>query len=144
MIEEDTIKLLRECDSGIKMGVQAIDEVLSYVKNEDYKTNLTRCKKEHESLKNEINTLLNKYQDEGKNPNIMVQGMSWMKTNFKLMTKEDDSTIADLIVDGCNMGVKSLYKYLNKYQAADKKTKDIVKRLIDLEDLLSKESRKYL
>ena len=27
----DTVKLLRECDSGIKMGVEAIDEVLSKV-----------------------------------------------------------------------------------------------------------------
>ena len=28
MIEQDTIKLLRECDAGIKMGVSSIDEVL--------------------------------------------------------------------------------------------------------------------
>lgn len=31
MIESDTIKLLRECDAGIKMGVASIDEVLNYV-----------------------------------------------------------------------------------------------------------------
>ena len=31
VIEEDTIKLLRECDAGIKMGVEAIDEVIQYV-----------------------------------------------------------------------------------------------------------------
>lgn len=28
MIEQDTIKLLRECDAGIKMGVSAIEESL--------------------------------------------------------------------------------------------------------------------
>ena len=31
MIEPDTIKLLRECDAGIKMGISSIEEVLEYV-----------------------------------------------------------------------------------------------------------------
>ena len=35
MIEPDTIKLLRECDAGIKMGVKSIDDVLDRVKNSD-------------------------------------------------------------------------------------------------------------
>ena len=34
MIEQDTIKLLRECDAGVKMGVSSIDDVLKYVKSE--------------------------------------------------------------------------------------------------------------
>ena len=33
MIEEDTVKLLRECKSGIKMGVESIDEMLPKVKD---------------------------------------------------------------------------------------------------------------
>ena len=31
MIEQDTIKLLRECDAGVKMGVASIDDVLDQV-----------------------------------------------------------------------------------------------------------------
>lgn len=37
MIESDTIKLLRECDAGIKMGVASIEDVLDYVSNTDLK-----------------------------------------------------------------------------------------------------------
>ena len=144
MIESDTIKLLRECDSGIKMGVSAIEEVIDYVKNEEFKTVLNDCKKKHDKLKEEIQGLLNKYQDEGKNPNPMVKGMSWMKTNMKLMMKESDNTIADLITDGCNMGVKSLNRYLNQYKAADEYTKDITKRLINQEEKLAIQVREFL
>lgn len=144
MIESDTIKLLRECDLGIKMGVSAISEVEDYVQNDDFKNLLTDCKKEHEQLKKEIEVLLEKYQDEGKNPNPMVKGMSWMKTNMKLMMKESDTTIADLITDGCNMGVKSLNRYLNQYKAAEEYTKDITKRLINLEEQLTIQIRNYL
>lgn len=70
--------------------------------------------------------------------------MSWIKTNVKLVMDESDETIADLITDGCNMGVKSLNKYLNQYKAADEKTKDIAKRLINIEESLAIDIRKYL
>lgn len=111
MIEQDTIKLLRECDAGIKMGVAAIDDVLDYVHSNVFKQFLINCKKEHEKLKEQIQTLLDQYHDEGKEPNPMAKSMSWMKTNVKLVINESDQTIADLITDGCNMGVKSLNKY---------------------------------
>ena len=70
--------------------------------------------------------------------------MSWMKTNMKLMVEESDETIADLMTDGCNMGVKSLNMYLNKYEAADEISKDICKRLINLEERLAIDIRGFL
>ena len=144
MIEQDTIKLLRECDAGVKMGVSSIDDVLDDVKSIKLKEYLINCKDEHIELDREINKLLDKYHDDGKEPNPMAKGMSWIKTNMKLAMKESDETIADLITDGCNMGVKSLNKYLNEYCAADEVTKDITKRLINLEEKLAVDIRKYL
>lgn len=144
MIESDTIKLLRECDAGIKMGVASIDDVLDFVYNEELRKYLTDCKDEHNKLKEEIQTLLDKYHDDGKQPNAMAKSMSWIKTNVKLVMDESDETIADLMTDGCNMGVKSLNKYLNQYKAADEKTKDITKRLINLEEKLAVDIRCFL
>lgn len=144
MIEQDTIRLLRECDAGVKMGISSIDDVLDDVKSIKLKEYLVNCKNEHIELDREINKLLEKYHDDGKEPNPMAKGMSWIKTNMKLAMKESDETIADLMTDGCNMGVKSLNKYLNQYSAADEVTKDIAKRLINLEEKLTVDIRKYL
>lgn len=144
MVEQDTIKLLRECDAGVKMGIASIDDVLGYVRGEELKRCLSECKAEHEKLEQEIESLLGRYHDEGKEPNIMAKGMSQAKTNMKLAMKETDETIADLMTDGCNMGVKSLNKYLNKYKAADEKSKDIAKRLINLEEKLTVDIRDFL
>lgn len=144
MIEPDTIKLLRECDAGIKMGVSSIEEVLDYVHDEKFKEYLSDCKSKHDKLKEEIEALLEKYNDDGKEPNPMAKSMSWIKTNMKLVMNESDETIADLITYGCNMGIKSLNKYLNQYKAADEKTKDIAKRLINLEEKLAIDIRCYL
>ena len=144
MIEQDTIKLLRECDAGIKMGVSAIDEVLEYVKSERLGKYLSDSRDEHVKLDSKLQELLDKYKDDGKEPNPIAKGMSWMKTNIMLSMKESDSTIADLITDGCNMGVKSLSKYLNEYAAADEESKDICKKLIKIEEELSVQMRDFL
>ena len=144
MIEQDTIKLLRECDAGVKMGISSIDDVMEHVKKEDFRKKLKKCREEHEGLQDKILQELEKYQDDGKNPNPIVKGMSWMKTNMKLTMEESDATIADLMTDGCNMGVKSLNRYLNQYKAADEVSKDITKRLINLEEKLAIDIRQYL
>ena len=144
MIEQDTIRLLRECDAGVKMGISSIDDVLDHVKKEDFQKKLHKCRQEHEDLQIKILQELEKYQDDGKNPNPIAKGMSWMKTEMKLNMEDSDKTVADLMTDGCNMGVKSLSRYLNQYKAADEVSKDIAKRLINLEEKLAVDIRSYL
>lgn len=144
MIEQDTIKLLRECDAGIKMGVASIGDVLPYAGSKELRDCLIECRHRHERLSSEIEAALARFHDDGKDPNPVAKGMSWMKTNVKLALNESDQTIADLIIDGCDMGVKSLNKYLNEYEAADEVSKDIAKRLINLEEQLAIKIRSYL
>ena len=144
MIEQDTIKLLRECDAGIKMGISSIDDVLDYVSNAQLKRYLTDSKQAHKELDEELQELLDRYGDDGKDPNPVAKGMSWVKTAVKLKLDESDATIADLMTDGCNMGVKSLSRYLNQYAAADEDSKDICKRLIKVEEKLGVQWREYL
>lgn len=144
MIQQDTVRLLRECDAGAKMGVSSIDDVMEYVKDSEFRRILVEGKQDHEKLTEDIRQLLNRYGDDGKEPAAIAKGMSWIKTNVKLAVNESDETVADLMVDGCDMGVKSLSKYLNKYKAADEDSKDAAKRLIKLEEQMAKDIRAYL
>ena len=43
MIEKDTVRLLRECDAGIRMGVSGINDVMKYVKSNGFKRTLKDC-----------------------------------------------------------------------------------------------------
>ena len=141
MVEQDTVKLLRECDAGVKMGVSSIGDVLDVVRDRELKRLLTDCKTEHEKLEREIRALLDRYHDDGKEPAFMAKEMARLKTNVKLTMDMSDATIADLMTDGCNMGVKSLSRYLNQYEAADEQSKDIAERLIRLEERLAEDIR---
>lgn len=144
MIEPDTIKLLRECDAGVKMGIASITDVVGHVTSEELRRLLTDSRTDHETIESELRSLLDRYGDDGKAPSAIAKGMSHMKTEMKLAMNESDATIADLMTDGCDMGVKSLSRYLNQYKAAEEDAKDIAKRLISIEDQLGTDLRGFL
>lgn len=144
MENQDTIKLLQECDAGTKMGVSSIDEVLEKVQDDKLKKLLSESKAHHEKLQEDVEHLLRQLGSEEKEPNLMAKGMSWMKTNVKMGMDESDSTVADVLTDGCDMGIKSLYRYMNQYKDAKQEATAIAKRLIDIEAKLETELRKYL
>lgn len=144
MIESDTINLLRECNAGIKMGISSIEDIIDDTESRKLTQMLEDTKNEHKRLGSETHRLLNKYGDSGKEPNILAKSMSWIKTNTMMAVDAGDDTIADLMTDGCNMGVKSLARYLNKYKAADDESKKIAKELIACEAKLAEGLRSYL
>ena len=146
-MEDDTIKLLRECNAGIKMGVSSLDDVIEHVEDENLRKLLAKSKETHTRLGNTTHSYLNEYHDEGKEPAMMAKIMSKMKSDVKLGAQKGpdaDRMAADLITDGCNMGAKSLYRYLNQYPAAEGKIKQLARDVAQAEDTLVKELRDYL
>ena len=74
----------------------------------------------------------------------MAKGMSYIKTNVMLGVNECDKTVASLITDGCNMGIKTITGYINDYPEADKEVKDVAQKIIDLEKTLLENVKEYL
>ena len=144
MIEQDTLRLLRECGSGAKMGISSIDDVLENIENKHFYDLLHDCRDKHIKLNDEIDATLDRFHEDSKEPGVMLKTMSAFKTNLELAVNPTDAAIASLMTDGCNMGVKSLSKYLNEYKAADEHAKDLCKKLIALEDQLIRDIRLYL
>ena len=144
MANQDTIKLLKECNAGAKMAVTSIDEVLESIKSDSLKKILVDSKKAHEDWGEKTHVLLSEYHNEEKEPNPIAKVMSWLKVNVKLMQNECDAEVADLITDGCNMGIKSLCKYMYKYKEADQESISIAKQLVTLEESLAVELRHFL
>ncbi|MCI5739491.1 MAG: hypothetical protein MR290_06915 [Ruminococcus sp.] len=140
----DTIKLLRECNAGIKMGIDTIESVLERVENQDFCAILKTCKDEHIKLEAETGALLQEFGEESKEPNPLAKGMSYMKTNVKTVLEPGDKTVADLVTDGCHMGVKSLERYLNEYKNAEQRVKSIAEKLIKIEKNLADDIAAYL
>ena len=140
----DTVKLLRECDAGVKMGLSAIDEVVTKSKSEDMRKMLTEFRGEHDTLLAKIQNKLSRYHDDCKNPSPVAKGMSWIKTNVKLAIDTSDKTIANLMIDGCDMGIDSLERYQLEFAAADEEAKKFADQLIDLERRIKQAMNGYV
>ncbi|MDE6926441.1 MAG: hypothetical protein K2O97_12305 [Acetatifactor sp.] len=143
-MEDDTIKLLRECNAGIKMGVSSLDDVIEHVQSDSLRNLLAKSKETHTRLGNTTHEYLKEYHDDGKEPAMMAKVMSKFKSNMTLNEENADHKAADLVTDGCNMGVKSLYKYLNQYPAAEEKIRKLAKDVAHAEETLVKDLREYL
>lgn len=144
MINEDTIYLLRECNAGTQMAVYSINEVLENVKDQKLRNILTSSKNHHEKLGNELHILLQKFGDHTKDPGAIAKSMSWIKTNARLAIDDSDRVCADLITDGCNMGVKTIQRHVNQYIAADKEARGKAEELMQMEENLACELKPFL
>ena len=143
-MNEDTEKLLRETDAGIKMAVGTIKEVLPHIDEKNFKKILLEGLVRHERLQSQVEHALKENGFLEKEPPVMAKAMSAVKTGMTISMGYTDSKAASLITDGCNTGVKSLNKYLNQYSNADKDSTEFTGQLISLEERLVSEIKEYL
>lgn len=126
------------------MGVSTLEEIISDIKNEQLRNVLHDAKAEHDRLGDEAHELLLQYGSDTKEPHPAAKAMSWVKTNVKMAAEPGDKTAADLVTDGCNMGIKSLNKYLNEYKKADSTVISLTKKVIRCEEQLCSDIKRYL
>lgn len=144
MTNSDTLELLKECDQGIKMGIESIDEVIEKAESSNLYELLKKYRDLHEDLKDKMEVVLNEHDLKGEEPKLIAKSMASMKTNLKMFVEDSDHTIADLMTDGCHMGIKSLNKYINQYKTAEPVAQDMAKKLIRVEEDFERDLRKYL
>ena len=143
-ISQDSIELLHECDKGIQMGLSAMHQVADKISDDQFRSVLEKSRNTHENLKDKIQSLLQKYRQESDAPNPLLSGMSYLSTNLKIALDAEDTTIADLLTDGCDMGIKSLRKYLNEYERAGDEIKDLCRKIISAEEELRNQLKAFL
>lgn len=143
-MNEDTINLLKECNSGCKSGTNSMEQVLPYIKDEKLKSIIHEYNDKHIKIGDECHQLLNEYHKEEKDPKVSAKVFSWISTEMKLMMNDNTHEIADIMIDGCNMGIKSVSEYINKYKTATKESVDLAKKLVKTEQEFMNELLGYL
>lgn len=143
-MHKDTIELLGDCTAGINMAVSTIDGLLPNTKDRTLRQKMQGSLEDHQRLREQACKLLHQYGAEEKGPPAMAKGMAWLKTNTRMALKSDDSTVAYLVSDGCDMGVRSLSKSRNRCSMADTDAINLAQELIRCEESLSAGLRPYL
>ena len=132
-MNDDTIKLLKECNAGCKSATNSMEQVQSYLNDDSLKSLIDEYNDKHIKIGDECHQMLNEVHEEEKDPNPMAKAFSWISTEIKLMMNDNSHKIAELMIDGCNMGIKSISEYMNKYKAASQDSLGLAKKLIQVE-----------
>ena len=143
-MNEDTIKLLEECNAGCKMAIGSMNQVQEYVQDDELRQAIDKYKARHEKLEEESAGILEESGKQEKEPGVVASTFSWFTTEMKLMIDADNHQIAKLMMDGCNMGIQSISEFQNQYSEASKEAKEIAKKLIQMEEEFRKEVEKFL
>lgn len=143
-MNEDTIQLLEECNMGCKTATNSMEQVLPFTKDTDLKAIIEKYNDIHISIGDQCHEILNSSNEKEKDPPMTAKTFSWINTEIKLMVNDNNHKIADIMIDGCNMGIKSLSKYLNQYKAASEESINLVKNLIQIEQDFMKELLLFL
>ena len=143
-MERETEKLLEEVNAGIKMAVDSIHELLPSVKDERLRQEMLDSLEEHQKLGDETHAELLRFGTDGKRPNPIAKGMSWIKTEIKLTMDDSDDNAAGLIAEGCDMGIRSLAKYVNEHPGASDRAIELAGRLTRLEERLCDKMRRFM
>lgn len=143
-MNEDTINLLKECNAGCKSATNSMEQVKPYIENENLKAIIDNYNDKHIKIGDECHQMLNKYHEEEKDPQAIAKAFSWISTEMKLMIKGNSKEVADIMIDGCNMGIKSVSKYINEYKNASNESINLAKSIVKIEQEFMNELLAYL
>ncbi len=143
-MNSDSITLLKECNSGCKMATNSMEQVKSYVENQELLNLIEKNLKLHTDIGDECHVMLNQTGEDEKDPSKMAATFAKMETEMKLLIEKDTHKIAEILIDGCHMGIKSLSENLNKYKAAEGSVISQTRKLIKIEQIMGDELLTFL
>lgn len=143
-VSQDTVELLKECNSGCKMAIDSMEQISKYVTDDQLKTLIKKYNGEHIKMEEDIHRMLNNLGEEDQEPSPIAKASSWIQSEVKMMLKGDTHQAASLLTDGCNMGIKSLCEYKNAYKAADEKSVNMCEKICSIETRMVEDLQSFL
>ena len=142
--EENNIKVLDEVNKGCCMGMDAIDAILEKAEGKKFKNVCEDLLEEYEDLEERINKVYDKYSDdEPHETNAMNKAMTWYGIQIRTITDDSNSKLAEMLLQGLNMGVIEGRRLLNQ-KDGDDKVLDLVNDYVDMQEKYVEEMKEFL
>lgn len=141
---KEKLNVLDELNKGSCMGVDAIDFILDKVEDEDFKKVLCDQKDEYEKMTDKIGELYEEYsEDEPHETTGMNKAMTWMNVEMRTITDHTTSKLAELMLQGTNMGIIEGRRLLNN-KSGDEKIDSLVEEYVNMQEKFVEILKKYL
>jgi len=144
MSKKNEINVLDELNKGACMGMDAIRFVLDKVEDDEFRELLERQYSGYRRISDKICELYPEYSDkEPHETNAMNKVMTWYGIEMKTMMDKSNSKIAELLMQGTNMGIIEGRKLLN-HKGTDKQVEKLVSDYVKNQEEAVEDLKKYL
>ncbi len=141
---QENINALDELNKGATMGMDAINFVLDKVEDEEFKKTLELEYNKYKDISRRANELYSKYSDDKPHEtNAMNKAMTWSEVQMKTITDKSNSKIAELLMQGTNMGIIEGRKLLNN-KVIDKKVYELIEEFVNMQEDSVEKLKTYL
>ena len=141
---EENKNALDEINKGCTMGIKAIKSIIDKVGNKDFKKELEQQLTEYNKSEDKINKIYKKYSNkEPHEASSLAKTMTDYMISLKTMMDHSDSKIAEILLQGTNMGIIEGRKILNNKKIADE-VKALVKDFVTFQEKAIENIKKYL
>ena len=144
MDENIHLTILNEINKAAKMGMDSISYVIKKADDENMKENLTFQYSEYGKIVDRVNTEFDKYGEIPDETPVTDKMMAWFGTQMNTLTDQSNSKIAELMIQGGDMGIIKCQKLLNHNPKADEEVKHILNDFVTLQKNDIEQMKKFL
>ncbi|NLM84280.1 MAG: hypothetical protein GX189_06170 [Clostridiales bacterium] len=137
-------ELLQYVYKTTDMGCKGIQSVLDRAKSENLKSTLTQQQREYAKLRDEARAILESKREKPKGVSPVSKLSADMMTSLKMMTGRSDSKIAEMTIQGNQLGITKTAKHLNNYSGGDETVRSLTKKLLETEEANAKQLQRFL
>ena len=118
-----------------QMGVETLNQLIPMIDNEAFKKRIEAQLKEYEQIHEEAKKLLNRHGYDEKGIVALEKIMAYLMIDMKTLMDKSSSHIAEMLIQGSNMGIIDAVKRINQYEKeAEKEVTALMKRLLKFEE----------
>ena len=142
---KENINVLDELNKGACMGMDAIHFILDKLEDQKFKESLEFQYNKYKDISRRINEVYTKYnsEDTPHETSMMNKAMTWYGIEMKTLTDHSDSKIAELLLQGTNMGIIEGRKLLNNKEV-DSEVKELMQEYVTMQEDSVENLKKYL
>ena len=142
--DKNEVNVLDELSKGACMGRDAIHFIMDKVEDEKLKQELDRQYREYKEISEEINKIYPEYSDdEPHKTNAMTKMMTWYGIEMKTFMDSSTSKIAELLMQGTNMGIIEGRRLLN-HKETNKEINKLVEKYVQVQETAVEKLKSFL
>lgn len=142
--KKEEVNVLDELNKGACMGRDAIHFILDKVEDEELKEELEVQYNKYKDISERIRKLYPEYsEEEPHKTNTMNKVMTWYGIEMRTMNDDSTSKLAELLMQGTNMGIIEGRKLLN-HKDTDKEVEKIIEEYVDMQEQAVENLKSFL